>query len=61
MPENRARSNGTSFAIQNADSDFYSEEDAMKELVKSVGDRELAWIMLAVAGVLLWSTWGLVP
>ena len=33
----------------------------MKELVKSVGDRELALIMLAVAGVLLWSTWGLVP
>lgn len=32
----------------------------MKELVKSVGDRELAWFMLAIAGVLLWSTWGLV-
>jgi len=32
----------------------------MKELVKSVGDRELAWIMLAIAGILVWSTWGLI-
>ena len=32
----------------------------MKDMAKSFGDRELAWIMLAVASVLLWSTWGLV-
>jgi len=32
----------------------------MKDMVKSFGDRELAWIMLAIASVLLWSTWGLV-
>lgn len=31
----------------------------MKDLMKSIGDRELAWIMMAIAGVLLWSTWGL--
>lgn len=31
----------------------------MRDLVKLVGDREIAWIMLAVAGVVLWSTWGL--
>ncbi len=31
----------------------------MKRIVGSMGDRELAWIMLAVAGVMLWSTWGL--
>lgn len=31
----------------------------MKNIVKSIGDRELAWIMMAIAGVLLWSTWGL--
>ncbi len=33
----------------------------MKDLVKSFGDRELAWAMLAIAGILAWSTWGLVP
>lgn len=31
----------------------------MKQIARSLGDRELAWIMLAIAGVLLWSTWGL--
>lgn len=32
----------------------------MKEIVGSIGDRELAWIMLAIAGLIVWSTWGLV-
>ena len=33
---------------------------AMKNLAKSVGDRELAWIMLAIVGVIVWGMWGLV-
>ena len=33
----------------------------MKDLVKSFGDRELVWVMLAIAGILAWSTWGLIP
>ncbi len=32
----------------------------MVQMMKKVGDRELAWVMLAVAAVALWSTWGLV-
>jgi len=32
----------------------------MKDKVKSFGDRELAWVMLAISGILLWSTWGLI-
>ncbi len=32
----------------------------MKNLAKSVGDRELAWIMLAIVGVIVWGMWGLV-
>jgi hypothetical protein len=32
----------------------------MKVMVKSFGDRELAWVMLAVSGILIWSTWGLI-
>ncbi len=32
----------------------------MVRMMKKVGDRELAWAMLAVAAVALWSTWGLV-
>lgn len=44
-----------------ADGDFHSHRRLMmKDMVKSFGDRELAWIMLAIASVLLWSTWGLV-
>lgn len=31
----------------------------MKQIVGSIGDRELAWIMLAIAGLIVWSTWGL--
>jgi len=31
----------------------------MVKLMKKVGDRELAWVMLAIAAVALWSTWGL--
>ena len=35
----------------------------MKELPErifcSIGDRGVAWIMIAIAAVLLWSTWGL--
>lgn len=33
--------------------------EAMVKIIKKVGDRELAWVMLAVAAVALWSTWGL--
>ena len=32
----------------------------MRQIVKSIGDREIAWIMLAVAAVAIWSTWGIV-
>lgn len=32
----------------------------MARMMKKVGDRELAWAMLAIAAVALWSTWGLV-
>jgi hypothetical protein len=45
---------------------YYGEHDqagersrAMVKIIKKVGDRELAWVMLAVAAVALWSTWGL--
>ncbi len=31
----------------------------MVKMIKKVVDRELAWVMLAVAAVALWSTWGL--
>jgi len=31
----------------------------MGKMMKKVGDRELAWVMLAIAAVALWSTWGL--
>ncbi len=31
----------------------------MVKIIKKVGDRELAWAMLAVAAVALWSTWGI--
>jgi len=31
----------------------------MVKLIKNVGDREWAWVMLGVAAVALWSTWGL--
>jgi hypothetical protein len=32
----------------------------MKHIVKSIGDREIAWIMLAVAAMAVWSTWGII-
>jgi hypothetical protein len=32
----------------------------MVRMIKRVGDRELAWVMLAVAAIAIWSTWGLV-
>lgn len=32
----------------------------MKRFLGSVGDRELAWIILAFAGLIVWSSWGLV-
>ena len=31
----------------------------LEGMIKKVGDRELAWVMLAIAAVALWSTWGL--
>jgi hypothetical protein len=37
----------------------YGKEMIMVRMIKKVGDRELAWVMLAVAAVALWSTWGL--
>ncbi len=27
-------------------------------MIKRIGDRELAWAILALAAVALWSTWG---
>ena len=36
-----------------------AKELNMVRMIKKVGDRELAWVMLAVAAVALWSTWGL--
>lgn len=32
----------------------------MERMIKRVGDRELAWAMLAVAAIGIWSTWGLI-
>jgi hypothetical protein len=32
----------------------------MKHIMRLIGDRELAWIMLAIAGLVVWSTWGLI-
>ncbi len=32
----------------------------MRHIVKSIGDREIAWIMLAVAAMAVWSTWGII-
>lgn len=31
----------------------------MRQIARFIGDRELAWIMLALASFLVWSTWGL--
>jgi hypothetical protein len=28
------------------------------QVIRKIGDRELAWAILAVAAVALWSTWG---
>lgn len=28
------------------------------QMIKQIGDRELAWAILAVAALALWSTWG---
>lgn len=32
----------------------------MKRMVKSVGDREIAWVMLALAAMAVWTTWGII-
>ena len=32
----------------------------MRHIVKSIGDREIAWIMLAVAAMAVWSTLGII-
>ena len=34
--------------------------EIMKHIIKSIGDREIAWIMLAVAAMAIWSTWGII-
>jgi hypothetical protein len=31
-----------------------------KQIVKSIGDREIAWVMLAVAAMAVWTTWGII-
>lgn len=36
-----------------------TRSEPMVRMIKKVGDRELAWVMLAIAAVALWSTWGL--
>ena len=41
-------------------SDIGFMEGNMRQIVKSIGDREIAWIMLAVAAVAIWSTWGII-
>lgn len=30
-----------------------------EQIFRYIGDRGVAWIMMAIAAVLLWSTWGL--
>ncbi len=35
-------------------------EAMMKYIVKSIGDREIAWVMLAIAAMAVWSTWGII-
>jgi hypothetical protein len=32
----------------------------MKQIVKSIGDREIAWVMLALAAMAVWTTWGII-
>jgi hypothetical protein len=32
----------------------------MKQVVKSIGDREIAWVMLAIAAMAVWTTWGII-
>lgn len=44
------------FIIVNA---YETRSQPMVRMIKKVGDRELAWVMLAIAAVALWSTWGL--
>lgn len=32
----------------------------MKRIMDLIGDREVAWIMLLIAGLIVWSSYGLV-
>ncbi len=32
----------------------------MKQIVRSIGDREIAWVMLAIAAMAVWTTWGII-
>ena len=32
----------------------------MKHVIKSIGDREIAWVMLALAAMAIWTTWGII-
>ncbi len=32
----------------------------MRHIVKSIGDREIAWAMLALAAMAVWTTWGII-
>jgi hypothetical protein len=36
------------------------EGEFMKPIVKSIGDREIAWAILAIAAMAVWTTWGIV-
>ena len=38
---------------------YETRSQPMVRMIKKVGDRELAWVMLAIAAVALWSTCGL--
>ena len=38
---------------------YETRSQPMVRMIKKIGDRELAWVMLAIAAVALWSTWGL--
>ena len=31
----------------------------MKQILSRIGDREVAWIMLAIFGLVVWGMWGL--
>lgn len=36
-------------------------EAIMKQLARAIGDRELAWILLVIVGLIVFGAWGLEP